>query len=300
MHSAPSNGRMPWLAVVFSLLCPGLGHVYCGHITLGMTLLLVTLLFTPLVVFVGLGGPSTGLLVVLLVLPLAMIVVYGYAVIDSYRSARRLRSSYELRDCNQAFLYALLICVGVIYPAGSTALLRPQVLEAFYIPAKSMIPNIVHGDRVLVNKMAYGSHGPQRGDVIVFRAGQRQQHYVKRVMALAGDTVAVRDNDVYVNGTRLKREPNGATEGDRGSAAGSVFHETNDGRCYLVRSDTSPETVGSFPEIRVPEDHVFVMGDHRSVSRDSREFGPVPLGDVSGPVQYIYYPAKTWRRFGTL
>jgi signal peptidase I len=301
MNSAPSNGRMPWLAVVFSLLCPGLGHVYCGQIAVGLALLLASLLFTPLVVLITWAGPSTGLLVTLLVLQLAMLGIYAYAVVDSYRAARRLRHSYERRDCNQPILYALLIIVGVVYPVGSTALLKAQVVEAFYIPTASMTPGIFQGDRVLVNKLAYGSHGPRRGDVVVFRApGQRQQYYVKRVVALAGDTVAVRRNDVYINGIKLERETGAALVGGRDSVKGNVYYETNGGRRYTIVLVAVSEPIADYPKTAVPEDHVFVLGDNRDLSRDSRAFGPVPLGDVPGPVQYIYYPAKTWRRFGPM
>jgi signal peptidase I len=194
-----------------------------------------------------------------------------------------------------------LLIVGVIYPVGSTALLKAQVVEAFYIPAASMTPGIVQGDRVLVNKLAYGSHGPRRGDVVVFRApGQRQQHYVKRIVALAGDTVAVRRNDVYVNGVKLERKTGTARVADRGSVKGNVDYETNGGRRYAIVLVAVSAPMADYPKTAVPEDHVFVLGDNRNLSRDSRAFGPVPLGDVLGPVQYIYYPAKTWQRFGPL
>lgn len=298
MNSAPSKGRMPWLAVVFSLLCPGLGHIYCGHIALGLALLLASLLFTPLVVLVTWAGPSMGMLIALLALQVAMIGIYGYAVIGSYRVAARARRSYEPRDYNRPLLYAVLICVGVIYPIGSTALLRAQVVEAFYIPSTSMAPGILQGDRVLVNKLAHGSSGPQRGDVVVFRApGQRQQNYVKRVVALAPDRVAVRGNDVYVNGTKLHRETSAATL--RGGK-GSVSFETNSGHRYGLLLAEVDQPVADYPETTVPKDHVFVLGDNRNISRDSRAFGSIPLGDVVGPVQYIYYPTVTWRRFGPL
>jgi signal peptidase I len=299
MNEAPSKGRKPWVAAVLSLFCTGLGHVYCGRIVAGLVLFLVSLLFAPVAVGAALLGPSTAVLVGLLLAFLAVIGVYLYAVGDAYRVARTLRDHYELREYNRGVIYALFILVGVVYPVGSLHYLRTNVFEAFYLPTASEVPNFLPGDRVLVNKMTYQRRLPKRGDVVVFHTPpDRHQTWIKRVIALPGDSVAVRANDVYVNGKKLERDrvPGASLAAIAEELDGEVYCETNAGSRYRILLGPAP--AADYPERKVPEGYCFVLGDNRNRSRDSREFGFVPLGDVFGLVQYIYYPAATWSRFG--
>ena len=157
------------------------------------------------------------------------------------------------------------------------------------------------GDRVLVNKLAARTRISRRGEVIVFRApGNRAQRFVKRVIGLPGETVAMQGGDVYVNGQKLPRKKTAfasvsPAEGLEGEQV--LFEESNHGRHYLVLTHGSMADA-EYPATKVPQDHVFVLGDNRSNSHDSRQFGSVPIGDIVGPVQYVYWPAGSWRRFG--
>lgn len=176
-------------------------------------------------------------------------------------------------------------------------LIKTFLLQAFYIPSGSMQPTLRKGDRVLVEKVAYRFDDPERGDVIVFEravsssalepaerglwgrvvdsvralfgwpTGGRRD-FIKRVVAVAGDTVEARGGDLYVNGDPVA-EP------------------------YLgTRTQTS-----SFPARRVPQGAVFVMGDNRGDSKDSRTFGAVALDDVVGRAFLLVWPP---RDFATL
>ena len=143
----------------------------------------------------------------------------------------------------------------------------------------------------------------RRGDQVVFRvSSELGLKWARRVIALAGDTVEVKENEVFVNGRQLPREP--AQRASLGAAAqavkGELFEETNAGRRYriLVATDTKP--LPDYPEAKVPDGMCFLLGDNRSSSRDSRTIGFVALGDVLGDVQYRYWPAATWTRFGAL
>jgi signal peptidase I len=301
MNEPSATGRRPWVALVLSLFAAGLGHVYCGRIGTGLTFFFAFLLFAPFAVLIAWFGGSTAALVALILAFLAAVGVYLYAVIDSVRLAWRLRNQYQLKEYNSGLVYVLYLLVGLTYPSLVVYQLRGNVFEAFLIPTRSMVPNVLSGDHILVNKTAHPLQPLQRGEVIVHRSPEnRQQTFVKRVIALAGDRVAVRKNEVFVNGKKLERErvPAGNLALIRRQATGEVLQEINAGRRYLVMLGGGKEPIPDYPEKTVPEGTCFVLGDNRDNSHDSRAFGFVPLGDVLGFVQYVYLPAETWTRFG--
>jgi signal peptidase I len=169
----------------------------------------------------------------------------------------------------------LLVAAAVI-----ALVVKAFLAQAFFIPSESMEPQLATGDRVVVSRLSYQLHEPRRGDVLVFddptqppvvdrsllpvRLGRealealgviepRGRELIKRVVALPGETVWGQAGQVVVDGRPLI-EP------------------------YL----SNPDITDDFPPIRVPDDHVFVMGDSRRNSKDSRRFGPVPNDIVVG------------------
>lgn len=139
-------------------------------------------------------------------------------------------------------------------------IVRPFVAEIFFIPSGSMAPTLKAGDRVLADKLAYRLSDPRRGDVVVFEAEGALN--VKRVAGLAGDTVEIRDGVLHVNG-RTRVEP-------------YVNRRLNDGNF--------------FGPAEVPEGHVFVLGDNRQNSLDSRSLGPIPEERLMGEVRLRLWP----------
>jgi len=140
---------------------------------------------------------------------------------------------------------------------------RPFVVEPFYVPSESMNPTLRPGDSVLAAKFAYRLADPRRGALVVFESPtDANEVLMKRVVGLAGDTVEVRDGVLFVNGDR-KAEP------------------------YVDYGLTDSTFFGP---ARVPRDHVFVMGDNRSNSKDSRSFGAVPEDDLLGRVFVRFWP----------
>jgi signal peptidase I len=163
------------------------------------------------------------------------------------------------------FLIILLVSFALVF-----GFVRPFVVEAFYIPSESMVPTLRVGDRVLVNKFIYRFTQPQRGDIIVFRSVEGDsEDLIKRVVGVPGDKISVRRGKLYVNG-KLQNEP----------YVNKKFPD---------RSFFAPTTV--------PKDHLFVMGDNRANSRDSRFFGPVPYDKIEGEAFLRFWPLH---RFGTL
>jgi signal peptidase I len=157
----------------------------------------------------------------------------------------------------------LAVIVGALVVA---LVVKTFLIQAFYIPSESMVPTLEVGDRVLVNKLSYRTGDVERGDIVVFaRPGgpgpDGIADLIKRVVALPGETVEGRDGRVYVDGEAL----------DEG---------------YL-----EPEvTTSSFAPYEVPDEHVWVMGDNRGASDDSRRFKAVPLDDVVGRAFVIIWP----------
>jgi signal peptidase I len=150
---------------------------------------------------------------------------------------------------------------------------RTFVLAHFVVEGSSMYSTLETGDRVFVNKMSYRLHDPNRGDVVVLHevTGASERDLIKRVIALPGETVEMTNCQVKVDGRTLV-EP------------------------YLDPEVVTLNNCGqNFEPILVPEDHVFVMGDNRGGSQDSRAIGPIDEDDLVGRAFVVFWPKSNWR-----
>lgn len=169
----------------------------------------------------------------------------------------RLREKRERRRNVRSFIIDVLITFAIVFALISVV--RPVIVSG-----ESMEPNFQDRDYVFMNKLAYKNHEPERGDVIVFKVNEgtdEEELYIKRVIGVAGDTVSVNNGQVYLNG---KPEDESYTK--------------------------DKETYGYFPEITVPENEVFVMGDNRNNSNDSRVIGTVEISRIEGKVVFRLFP----------
>jgi len=160
-------------------------------------------------------------------------------------------------------------------------LIRTFIAEPRYIPSLSMFPNFDVGDRLVAEKLTYrfSGHGPQRGDVVIFHPPAEllrksgypaDEVFIKRVVAVAGDTIEVRKGRTFLNGTSLQDLESTFT-------------------LEPPKYDLSPVTV--------PEGQIFVMGDNRNNSYDSHVWGPLPAENVLGRASFIYWPPQ---KFGPM
>jgi signal peptidase I len=181
-------------------------------------------------------------------------------------------------------------------------LLRSFLVEPFRIPSGSMMPTLLIGDFILVNKFAYGVRlpvvdkkvvevgSPQRGDVAVFRYPEDPSiPFIKRIVGLPGDRIAYYNKTLYVNGAPAPQQPAGLYTGVGSGAVMSGAEmrvEQLPGRSHpILVQGGSPSVEG---QLVVPEGHYFVLGDNRDNSRDSRYWGTVPDDNLIGKAFLIW------------
>jgi signal peptidase I len=160
---------------------------------------------------------------------------------------------YWLRDLMLSVVIAVLVILFLYQPVK--------------VEGTSMMPALVDQERIFINKFVYrfGVSGIQRGDMIVFHyPGDTSKSYIKRVIALPGDHVAIEEGAVFVNGQKLDEPYVPEEYRDRQSA----------------------------PLISVPSEHYYVLGDHRSSSNDSRSWGPVHRRYIYGKAAFVYWPLE--------
>lgn len=201
----------------------------------------------------------------------------------------------------------LLTAVLLIVAArGVSVGVNRWLVAAFTIPTGAMVPTLVVGDAILVKK---GRGGVTRGDVIVFEfPADRKTLYVKRVVAVGGDTIEVREGVVSVNGVALEQNPVEGEcpvadrPGDHEPISCKFARESNGGRPYTIMFEEGAHA-SDFPRTQIPNGEVFVMGDNRDNSSDSRRWGPLPVDHIKGKAMVIYISSDArigvnWSRAG--
>lgn len=159
----------------------------------------------------------------------------------------------EVRD------WVISIAIAVVL----ALLIRHFVVELYLVDGPSMRPTLQNQERLVVNKFIYKFEEPQRGDILIFQYPKDpSRDFIKRVIAVPGDTIEIKNNHVFVNG-ELKNEP------------------------YILST-----TKGDYPLATVPEGHIFVMGDNRNNSEDSRfaDVGMVPYELIKGKAMLVFWP----------
>ncbi len=194
-----------------------------------------------------------------------------------------------IREYAEAIIIAILIALFI----------RTFVVQAFKIPSGSMKPTLLVGDHLLVSKFIYGVkipflrktlvpvNNPERGDIVVFiYPVDRSKDFIKRVVGVAGDRIEIKNKRIYINGT-----------------------PSNDGHGVHTDSLIFPAALqprDNFGPVTVPSGHIFVMGDNRDESYDSRFWGFVDLRDVLGKAFIIYWSWDKenrdvrWKRMGRI
>ena len=299
-HHTPVS-RSPFWAGLLSVVATGLGHIYCGRIEKGLILFFISLAFSPIIASSIAANASSISLFTLIGALLVLAFVFFYAIVDAVIIAKDQRSGYMLKEYNRWYIYLAVIIVSFTYPTNLANTIRDHVVQAYKIVGDSMTPSILKGDCILINKMVYKKQSPRSGDVVVFvNPNKRHMDYIKRIVALPGDSVEIRENILYINDFPLVYRPvadSAATELPPG-VTGAPMIEKNGPVAYGIMHTGKVNPSTDMNRTIVPNGFCFVLGDNRNDSEDSRSFGPVPLADIKGRVDYIYLPAASWSRFG--
>lgn len=311
----PDARRKPWLAMLASLLLPGLGQFYNGELNRAIWLFLTfALLSIPGLALVALYLPDGWMVPALVVGLLMTLAIWIYGMWQAWHAARATLE-YRAKPWQISGVYALIfvLCDLIALPL-LTMYVREHQVEPFRIPSHSMEPSVMQGDYIFADKR-YNCpgcrQGVHRGDIAIFAyPNDRSVRYIKRVIALPGDRVEYRNQQISVNGQPLQTSLNGATEGTyieqidaqrwQVKQAGSVEPTGPEaGLPPLNRAAVKPATEMS---LRVPDGQVFVLGDNRGVSVDSRTFGTVPLQDILGRARQVWFSSDQggirWHRLG--
>lgn len=177
---------------------------------------------------------------------------------------KKKSNSSEIIEWIKSILLAIIIAVFI----------KTFLFNTTYVLGNSMYPTLYERDRLFANKIPLYFSGPDRGDIVILEApDDPDKDYIKRVIAIGGDTVSIIDGKVYLNGNLLKED--------------------------YIEEDAYTHVYGQ-NYWEVPEGHVFVLGDNRrdGASKDSRYFGCVPLESIKGIVNFRYFPFN--HRFGRL
>ena len=206
---------------------------------------------------------------------------------EKIKNKGKLKS--KVHEYAEAIIIAILIAVVV----------RTFIVQAFKIPSRSMLPTLLVGDHILVNKFIYGAKvpvlrktiisitNPQRGDIVVFiYPNDRDKDYIKRVIGVSGDKIEIKNKIIFINGKQY-------------SDAYGIYSDK-------VTYPASMQPRDNFGPVTVPAESLFVMGDNRDESADSRFWGFVDLKDVEGKAFIIYWSWNSeknnlrWQRLGNI
>ena len=282
VSAASTVARKPWLAVFLSYLLPGIGHLYAKQTVRGTILLVAAL-----VVF---AAESEWL-----VFSLASVLLSFFAMKDAFDSAGDMNGS-SVRFLKQGTpLLLLVVVMTALHSFPFEELVKTRLMQAYKIPTGSMLPTLNVGDFLLVDKSEKAKGAVSRGSVVVFKYPVNpEKKFIKRVIGMKGDKVQVITGDLYVNEQAVSALPGDSpgVKGPEHEYPKAAFYEERLGNVQyriqrlIDRADQSLMNEGPWV---VPEGSLFVLGDNRDNSQDSRQWGPVPKEYIEGKALKIFW-----------
>lgn len=271
--------RLPWLAGLLSLITPGLGQLYCGRAYRALLIFAYIIIGYNSILYLFFWNDIKPFNVIIPIL--FLLSIYPLSIGDAFLLAKK-QTNFHLSIYNKWYIYILYSFIfAITYIFTSFFADR---YEAYKNPAESMEDTLLVGDYFFGDKKAYIETSPERGDIVLFIYPKDQvTKYIKRCVALPGDTVFIKDRIVYVNGIQ-REEPTTVK-----------FINPN----IQPRMAGGRNSMDNFGPIVIPENSYFMMGDNRDNSYDSRGWGTVPRELIIGKAKTIHWSAD-WNRIGMI
>ncbi len=242
--------RKPWLAGMLTIFSLGLGHLYIGKAKKGIMLFFIAqVLF--IIAFLSLFYAPIGPMI-FISLGLAFAI---FCIFDAVKLSKRFKLSYAVKKYNKWYVYLLYFVVAsfLVHPIVKVTVKR-NIAQTYQIPSGAMKPTLQIGDHIIADKFKYKNSEPKRGDVVIFPFPEDpSKDFIKRIVAVGGETIEAVNKQIFVNGMILK-EP-------------FVIHSDS----HIFPKNGQPRD--NFGPLKVPDDSLFVMGDNRDQSYDSRFWG---------------------------
>lgn len=289
------KNRNPLLAFVLSFFVTGLGQIYNGQLKRGILLLILIIPIHLLLGFIGVGS-FYGFALILSVLMLYKL----YVSFDAYINAKKL-NPYELRRINKLWIYVLFGLFSYAVMWYGPRLNRSIIgYHAHSIPTPSMEPTIKTGDRVMAIKIK--PENVELGDIITFTR-EDGYSYLARVMGLPNQEIEIVNNKViYKDGKEIMTQ-SGITK-DEMFEYQEFQSELPNGRTFMTQKtikvrgqDFRTPQFANMEKRTIPKGHIFVLGDNRDNSEDSRMYGTIPIENVDKEIRYVWW-GKSMERVG--
>jgi signal peptidase I len=252
------QSKNAWLAIFWAEFFPGLGHFYLGKPFIAILIIILSC--------------------ILLLIPLVGMIWFSVVLYLTYRSVPERRERSSRKIIQFLILFFILGLLGQSLPF----LIRSYIAEARYIPSGSMEPTIQVNDRVIVEKISYRYHEPERGDLVVFnptetlRSQGMKDAFIKRIIGIPGDRIELKQGSVYVNAQRLA-EPYVADG-----------KPTSVELCMQGMQEGIPAFLAK--PVTIPKNSFLMLGDNRTNAYDGRCWGLVKKEEIIGKANKIFYP----------
>ncbi len=254
--------RKWWVAGLMTLVRLGLGQLYNGQLNKAILFVLIEYCFVSLMFYVA-------FISVIAFLSLAVIgaICYIFVLLDAILVAKKNSTDYLPKKFNNIYVYAAIVIALSTINYFYIDYVKNNIIESFKFSSSSMSPTILNGDRIIVDR-SVSARSPKRGDIVIFEYPENpEKNFLKRVVAIGGDNVELRNSALYVNGNVVV-EP------------------------YVKQPDSNENITNSrenYGPAVVPNNSYFVLGDNRDNSQDSRYFGFISHDKIKGTVRSIYW-----------
>ena len=297
--STEPKKRRAWLAALLSLLLPGLGQLYNRQVRLALILISLALFMSMPARWLIAAVPPDTVVAVAAIAILGGLALGLFAIVQAAIGARRA-VAVQLAWFNRWFVYAGLI--ALITTWGYVAQLLPiPSIDSYGTPSGGMIPTLLVDERFQTRTKAFSGRLPERGELAILRPPSHPDvDFVKRIIGLPGDRIQMREGHLFLNGAMVERVALNHEEASpllQGLANAHAYRERlPDGASYLISEISDNHQLDNTPEVVVPAEHVFVLGDNRDQSNDSRAgLGFIPISGLRDKPLFILWSADKSR-----